>query len=87
VEFFTVTLGLVLAVRGQPQDQTSQLHRQRIEGLGRLYKLGDTRAVMIEGPSHVTRWARAARNSRTGIETSPKVRCPFQTVTGIYVRA
>jgi catechol 2,3-dioxygenase-like lactoylglutathione lyase family enzyme len=26
--------------------------RQRIEGLGRAYKLGDTRAVMIEGPSH-----------------------------------
>jgi catechol 2,3-dioxygenase-like lactoylglutathione lyase family enzyme len=26
--------------------------RQRIEGLGRPYKLGDTRAVMIEGPSH-----------------------------------
>jgi catechol 2,3-dioxygenase-like lactoylglutathione lyase family enzyme len=25
--------------------------RQRIEGLGRPYKLGDTRAVMIEGPS------------------------------------
>jgi hypothetical protein len=30
--FIKVTLGLVLAVRGQPQDQTSQLHRQRIEG-------------------------------------------------------
>jgi hypothetical protein len=26
--------------------------RQRIEGLGRPYKLGDTRAIMIEGPSH-----------------------------------
>ena len=25
--------------------------RQRVEGLGRPYKLGDTRAVMIEGPS------------------------------------
>ena len=26
--------------------------RQRVEGLGRPYKLGNTRAVMIEGPSH-----------------------------------
>jgi hypothetical protein len=25
--------------------------RVRIEGLGRPYKLGDTRAIMIEGPS------------------------------------
>jgi hypothetical protein len=25
--------------------------RIRVEGLGRPYKLGDTRAIMVEGPS------------------------------------
>jgi hypothetical protein len=36
-------------VRFLPQQQ--KMSDGRLEGLGRPYKLGDTRAIMIEGPS------------------------------------
>ncbi len=38
-------------VRFLPQQQQMSDGRIRVEGLGRPYKLGDTRAIMIEGPS------------------------------------
>jgi catechol 2,3-dioxygenase-like lactoylglutathione lyase family enzyme len=38
-------------VRFLPQQQQMSDGRIRVEGLGRPYKLGETRAIMIEGPS------------------------------------
>jgi hypothetical protein len=38
-------------VRFLPQEQQMSDGRIRVEGLGRPYKLGDRRAIMIEGPS------------------------------------